>query len=305
MSAHTLIATLAPAVLAMSGSASFKLEYRFDLATVAGNIHTSAASLNYDPLAHELYVVGHGQVGVFNAAGMEVFRFGEDEALGTIYGVAALESGDLLVISYRDSKPGLLRCNFRGEILERIALTGLPEALQGFGPNAIAYQGGRVYLADLMGMRVLLVDPSGRYLASYDLAELAGFAATRQDAGMNGFGVDRDGSMLFTVAPAFKAYVVSLAGQVRSFGKPGSAPGTFGVAAGIGSDAAGRYYVVDTLKSAVLAFDRDLQFLGQFGARGVKPGQLIAPTSVAVADGRVFVSQQGGRGVTVYQVREE
>ena len=305
MSVHTLSAILAPAVLSLAASTSFKLEYRYNLATVAGDVGTSAATLNFDRQSQELYVVGHGQVRVFNAAGMEVFRFGDDAALGTIYGVAALEDGDLLLISYRDNKPGLLRSNFRGEVLESIELKGVPEALRGFGPNAIAYQGGRVYLADLMGMRVLLVDPSGRYLASYDLAEIIGEGDRRQDSGLNGFAVDRDGSMLFTVAPLFKGFVVSLAGEVRSFGRPGSAPGSFGIVAGIGSDASGRYYVTDTLKCAVLVFDSSLKFLGEFGSRGKRPGQLVAPTSLAVADNRVFVSQQGNRGVTVYQVREE
>jgi DNA-binding beta-propeller fold protein YncE len=305
MSAHTFIATLAPALLAMTGSSGFKLEYRYNLATVAGEVHTSAASLSFDPQSQELYVVGHGQVRVFNASGMEVFRFGDDAALGSIYGVAALEDGDLLVISYRDSRPGLLRLNFRGEIIESVELTGVPEAFKDLGPNAIAYRNGRVYLADLMGMRVLLVDPAGKYLASYDLAEIIDVADKRSDHGLNGFGVDRDGSMLFTVAPLFRGFVVSLAGQVRSFGRPGSAPGSFGIVAGIGSDPAGRYYVVDTLKCAVLVFDSSLKFLGEFGSRGKRPGQLVGPTSVAVADNRIFVSQQGNRGITVYQVRDQ
>jgi hypothetical protein len=304
MSAH-IIATLAPALLAMSAPGSFQLEYRYNLATVAGDIRTSAVTLNYDRQANELYVVGYGQVRVFNASGMEVYRFGDDAALGTIYGVAALEDGDLLVVSYREGKPSLLRCNFRGEILRAVELRGVPEAFRDFGPNRIAYQNGRVYLADETGMRVLLVDPSGQYLASYDLAEIIGEADKRQDFGLNGFGVDRDGSLLFTVAPLFKAFVVSLSGQMRSFGRAGSAPGNFGIAAGIGSDAAGRYYVADSLKCAVIVYDRDLGFVGQFGGRGAQPGQLVGPTSLAVADSRVFVSQQANRGVTVYQVHDQ
>ena len=110
--------------------------------------------------------------------------------------------------------------------------------------------------------------------------------------------------MLFTVAPLFRAFVVSLSGQVRSFGRPGSAPGHFGIVAGIGADP-GRYYVVDNLKGAVIVFDRDLKLVGQFGARGSRKDQLQGPTSVAVAGDRVFVSQNGARGVAVYQVREQ
>ncbi len=304
MHARTLIAITAPVLLAVSTPRGFRLEYQYNLATIAGDIHTSAATLNYDRQGHELFVTGHGQVRVFNAAGMETYRFG-DADLGTIYGVAALEDGDLLVLAYRDEKPGLLRCNFRGELIQAVELTGVPEPFRGMRPNAIAYQGGRVYLADLAQMRVVLVDLGGKHLASYDLAERIAVADKRQDHGMNGFGVDRDGSMLFTVAPLFKAFVVPLEGQVRSFGRPGSGPGNFGIVTGIGSDARGRYYVADSLKCAVLVFDSSLSFLGEFGTRGSRPGQLLGPTSVAVAADRVFVSQNGARGVAVYQVREE
>lgn len=305
MRAHTFIAILAPALVAASAPRGLKLEYQYNLATVAGDIHTSAAGLNYDRQTFEIFVTGYGQVRVFNAAGMETYRFGDDGALGSIYGVAALEDGDLLVLGYRDDKPGLLRCNFRGEVIEAVALTGVPEAFRGMRPNAIVYQDGRVYLADLAQMRVVLVDRGGKYLASYDLADRIAVADKRADHGMNGFGVDRDGSMLFTVAPLFKAFVVSLSGQVRSFGRPGSAPGSFGIVAGIGSDARGRYYVADSLKCAVLVFDSNLSFVAEFGTRGYRPGQLLGPTSVAVAGDRVFISQNGARGVAVYQVREE
>jgi hypothetical protein len=305
MSAHILISTLLPTVLSLAAPTGFRLEYRYNLATVAGDVHTSAATVSWDGHAGELYVVGYGQVRVFNGSGMEVFRFGDDTALGAIYGVAALEDGELLVLSYRDGKPGLLRCNFRGEILHEVKFQGVPEAFRAFGPNRIAYRSGRVYLADEAAMRVLLVDPNGQYLASYDLAAIIDEADHRQDYGINGFGVDRDGSILFTVAPIFKAYVVTLAGKVRAFGRPGSAPGNFGIVAGIGSDSAGRYYVVDTLKSAVMVFDHNLSFVGQYGGRGLKPGQLISPAALAVADGRIFVSQQANRGVAVYQVRDQ
>ncbi len=305
MRAHTFIAVLAPALVAASAPRGLKLEYQYNLSTVSGDIRTSAAGLNYDRQTLEVFVTGYGQVRVFNTAGMETYRFGDERALGSIQGVAALEDGDLLVLGYRDGKSNLLRCNFRGEVIEAVELTGVPEAFRGMKPNAIAYQDGRVYLADLTEMRVVLVDPGGKYLASYDLGERIAVGDKRQDHGMNGFGVDRDGSMLFTVAPLFKAFVVSLSGQVRSFGRPGSAPGSFGIVAGIGSDARGRYYVADSLKCAVVVFDSNLSFVGEFGTRGYRPGQLLGPTSVAVAGDRVFISQNGARGVAVYQVREE
>jgi len=169
----------------------------------------------------------------------------------------------------------------------------------------MVYAQGRIYLADLPRMKVLVVDEQGAYAASYDLATLIDLEEkNREDAGLGGFNVDPAGNLLFTVPPLFRAYVLSPGGEVRSFGTPGSAPGKFNVVNGIAGDETGRLYVVDTLKCAVLAFDRDFKFLGEFGYRGYSPGRLIAPRSVAVGNGNVYVAQYGGRGVTVYRVAD-
>jgi DNA-binding beta-propeller fold protein YncE len=179
-----------------------------------------------------------------------------------------------------------------------------PAFLNGFSPNAIAFANGKVYLADRVSMKVLLVDESGAYAASYDLADMMGFPDSREDLGLSGFNVDRQGNILFTVAPMFSAYIVSLDGKMRSWGKPGGGPGKFNITSGIASDDAGRIYIVDSLKCAVLVFDRDLQFVGEYGYRGRTAGRLVSPKSVAVGNGVVYVAQNGQRGVTVYRIAE-
>jgi hypothetical protein len=302
MIAYAAIAALAASALEPTG---FRLEYQFNLATPAGEIRTSAARLSYDPAARELYVFGYGLVRIFNEAGMETFRFGDDEDLGVVQAAAALESGELVALFANESGFRLERCTFRGEPLEPIELKGVPEAIAaGFQPSAIAYAQGRLYLADLNGMRVVLAAPSGAYLASFDLAEMLSVGGKRQDIGLSGFGVAPDGSLLFTVAPLFKAYLVTLKGELRFFGQPGGGPGKFGITSGIGADAEGRIYVADQLKGVVLVFDHDFKFLGEFGALGAARGRLVSPTSIAVGPRSVFVSQYGDRGVSVFQVRE-
>jgi DNA-binding beta-propeller fold protein YncE len=123
-----------------------------------------------------------------------------------------------------------------------------------------------------------------------------------EEGGLTGFSVAPDGTLLFTVATLFQAYAVAPDGSVRVWGKPGGAPGKFNVAKGIAADDRGRYYVLDALKSAVIAFDGQLDFLGEFGYRGDRPGNLVFPTGIAFGGGRIYVAQNGDRGVAVYRV---
>ncbi len=298
-----LASILALAARPAPAAAAFKLSYQYNLATPTGEVRTSGLGLSYDPSADELFTVGYGLVRIYNKSGMEVYSFGDDEELGRPLGAAALENGDILVLSLRDGKTSIVRCNFRGDREEAFELRGVPEEFASvFGAGAIAYAKGKIYLADLLSMRVLIIDTSGTYLASYDVAALLQVEEKRQDLGLNGFSVDKDGNFLFTISPLFKAYVVSLNGEVRSFGKPGSAPGRFNIAAGIASDEAGRIYVADMLKCAVIVFDKEFNFLGEFGYRGFTPGRLIAPRDIAVGNGVVYVAQNGQRGVSAYQI---
>jgi hypothetical protein len=300
-----VVGILAATSMLAAGPASaggFGLEYLHNLATPTGDIRSSGLRLSWDPAANELFAIGYGAVGVFNASGMEIYRFGDDAELGNVVGLAALENGDLLVLAYRDGKAFLVLCDYRGEPLEEVKLSGLPPGFESFRPGAIAYVNGKIYLSDPAAMKVLLADAHGAYVASYDIAALLDLDQKRDQTGLSGFGVDKDGNILVTVAPEFKAAVVSLKGDVRFWGKAGGGPGRFNVIAGISADDAGRYYVVDSLKCAVIVFDKDLKFIGEYGYRGYGPGRLIAPNSVAVGNDRVFVAQNGKRGVTVYRI---
>ncbi len=298
----------------------FALDYRYRLSTMTGVVPLSWAALSYDPQANELFVVGEGMVRIFNQAGMEEYRFGDDAAMGNVVGVVALEDGDLVALTYRGSTATLWRCNFRGEPKAEVKLRGVPAGLaRAFAPAAIAYAKGQLYLADLSAMRVVVTSVAGEYVAGHDLrslgepekdsdearrAEAAPEDSARELAMLSGFGVDRDGNLLVTVAPVFKAFVISPDGQIRRFGKPGGAPGKFGIVGGIASDDAGRIYVADKLKGAVMVYDRSFRFLGEYGYSGPRSQRLVGPDAVAVGNGKVYVAQNGRRGVTVYQVGE-
>ncbi|HMN03034.1 MAG TPA: hypothetical protein PKC17_09745, partial [Geobacter anodireducens] len=95
-------------------------------------------------------------------------------------------------------------------------------------------------------------------------------------------------------------------GKVDSFGKRGSAPGKFGVPAGIAADGLGNYYISDKLRCAILVFDRQFKFIHEFGGRGDAPGSLVGPDDLAIdAEGKLYVGQLGKRGVSVFKVTHD
>jgi DNA-binding beta-propeller fold protein YncE len=101
----------------------------------------------------------------------------------------------------------------------------------------------------------------------------------------------------------FAVYRFSPDGKLTWFGRPGSAPGRFGIVAGIACDSRGNLFVADKLKSVVMVFDKDFKFLTEFGYRGSKPGNLIVPDEVAIDKrDRVYVSQARKRGVSVFGI---
>ena len=72
---------------------------------------------------------------------------------------------------------------------------------------------------------------------------------------------------------------------------------------GIVADDRGYIYVADRLKSAVIIFDKNFKFLHEFGYRGRKSYNLIAPNDLDLDNqGRLYVSQLASIGVSVFNV---
>jgi DNA-binding beta-propeller fold protein YncE len=288
-------------------------EYAFNLATFSGIVRSDGSVVRYDPKENELYAIDHGIVRIFGKTGMQIHSFGEDRRIYPVQDLAALEDGDLLVLSART----ITRCNDRGEPRSEWRLRDLPAALASFRPESIRAVNGKVFLASHATRTVVVADPSGAFIRSHDLRALLapfatvdrrrrGGAAQRppREVEVRGFGVAPDESLLFTEPTGFRAFVISPGGEVRTFGQRGGAPGMFNVAVAIDADGEGKLYVVDILKSAVMVFDKELNFLREFGYRGGQPGNLVAPVQVAAGGGQAFVSQMGRRGVAVYRVQD-
>ncbi len=281
-----------------------KWGFIYTLSNFTGTIPYNHSRVTVDRERNEIYVLYQNNVSVFNESGMEVYQFGDDLDLGHIVDIAVDQTGDILLLAYKDSRVGIIHCNFRGEPRSRIELRNLPSAFSDFLPNRMVYQDGSFYLVSITQMLLVIADHDGNFKKGYDLFSLLDLEEKeRESAELVGFSVDRQGNILLTIPVLFSAYIVTPDGGVNFFGKPGSAPGRFNIVAGITRDSRGNFVVVDKLKAAVIVFDKSFNFLTEFGYRGYKPDNLIYPEDVVIDNGdRIYVTQMGRRGVNVYKL---
>jgi DNA-binding beta-propeller fold protein YncE len=319
-----LSALLAFLCLAIPASAEINAKYLYNLSDFTGTVPTSSARVSLDAVNKEVYVTTGDRVVVFNDKGMEIYRFGEDLNIGTINDVAIDEKGNIYVLSnsYELGRFVITLCNYRGEPIREIEITNTPDGLGGFFPNRILYRNGVLYLVAENAMTVVIIDANGAFRNSVDLFPLLDLTSDRdfrqavpgmekperkrQDYTISGFNLDHEGNMLFTDPITAKAYVISPDLIVDSFGQRGSAPGRFAVPRSMARDRSGNYLVCDILRAVAMVFDKDFEFVTEFGFRGYGPGNLIGPTGIAVdEDSRVYITQLADRGVSVYQLKSD
>jgi len=287
-------------------ASAIEASFLYSLSNFNGPIQSNWANLNVDEKRNEIYLVDIRErfISIFNDTGMEVYRFGDDGSLGAVIDVAVKTDGDLLVLSRRESKPPIIVCNFRGELLSDLELKNLPQNFLPFVPNHMICRQGRIYLLDSMSMRIVVTDENGLFEKGYDLAKLLDVEEKKRDqTEIGGFSVDREGNIFFTVPVFFTAYTLSPDGKVSGFGISGSAPGRFGIVGGIVTDNKGNIYVADRLKSVILIFDKNFKFLKEFGYRGFHPENLIGPLNIVLdTGGRLYISQLRDKGVSVFKI---
>ncbi len=275
----------------------------YDLSDFSGTIPYSDVSVYADRQHDEVYTTTGRTVRVFNASGMEIYRFGDDWDLGMIYGLAVNPDGNILLLAHRllstqETGWQIVRCDYRGVPLGSLEID-LPEELADFWPDRMLHGNGRLYLVSTTGLEAVVLDIHGRYLRSLDLAKLLGV----EDPGtqhISGVGLDGAGNLLLTIPVLFKAYVVSPDGSMSFFGSPGSAPGLFGIASGITGDDDGNIFVADRLRNVVMIFDTTHRFVREFG---LESGALSLhrPTELTTGNhGRLYVTQARNQGVAVF-----
>jgi DNA-binding beta-propeller fold protein YncE len=286
--------------------AEVETTFLYSLSNFSGPIPFNWSNFHVDEERNEIYVLDTRErdIRIFNDQGMEVYHFGDDGSLGSGLDVAVDIDGNILILSKGRAKSSIIVCNFRGERVAELALKNLPPDYSGFSPDRMVYRNQRLYLVNTFSMKIVVTDTNGFFRNVYDLGALIEIEEKkRADTEIGGFSVDRQGNMLFTVPVLFAAYKLAPDGKITGFGQPGSAPGKFNIVGGIVADDRGYYYVTDQLKSVVMIFDKDFKFQIQFGYRGLRPNNLIGPKNLVLdTQGRLYVSQLGNKGISVFKI---
>jgi len=286
-----------------------KATFLYSLSNFTGIVPYAVARMSVNLERDEVSVLFQNGVSVFDENGMEVYHFGDDLDAGYIQDLAVTDKGEtfmLCLAPFPAPTYNIIHCNYRGEPKEEMKVKGLPAAFPGFLPDRVKFRNGFLYLADTRRFMVVKTDLTGAFVTGWNIASVLPNEKEGSYYGMSGFNVGDDGSILFTVAALFKVFRFYPEGNLISFGRPGGAPGKFNVVNGIALDKEGRYLVVDRLKCTVAVFDKEFNYLTQFGYRGYGRGNLIAPEDIAVdREGRVYVTQSAQRGVNVYSVGGE
>jgi DNA-binding beta-propeller fold protein YncE len=182
------------------------------------------------------------------------------------------------------------------------------------GPAGIAIANRDVYVTDPGNFRAQVFALDGTYLREWGLVagpDTTWYAPAAIAPGLrvgymnapHAIAVDQSGHILVVnngTSNTLSAYHVqkfTAAGEFRQrWGKDGTEPGQFDSPQGVAVDAAGNFYVADTVNNRVQKFSSDGRFLTQWGSTG--DGLLRNPSGIAVdTAGNIFVVDHGNKRV--------
>lgn len=282
------------------------VKYLYNLSDFNGPKTINAGVLALDSEHDEHYLVSGDTVQVFGASGMEIYAFECPGESGSVYHLAVLPDGSLLLVVRTNQGMKLVKTDYRGEGATMFTLYG-DATIADFTPNWVLRHQNQLYFANTTTMKMVVTALDGAVTQVHDLAALAGIEnAARDRHEIGGLVIAPDGSIVFSLPVTAKVYRISAdLKTVESFGKRGSSGGKFGVPSGVAVDRKGNIIVADKLRYAVLIFGADLSFKTEFSSFApLKRGGLISPTSIVVdANDRLYVSQQRNRGVSVFQLQ--
>lgn len=247
----------------------------------------------------EIYVADtrNHRIGIFDARGMPLFAFSNEEHLREPRRVAVMKDGRILVVDNDRSHVKVF--SYRGEFLLDLAppAAGEPPILGAVTVD----EDGNVYVGDDAAGQVVVFDP--------DLEYRFRFGSRGEEAGQfKSIGGIAVAGRIIAVADhvGTPVQLFDRAGNyLRGWGAHEMGAENFSLPAGVAIDAKGRVVVVDSLRHEIKVFQPDGKFVGRFGGMGKGPGNVTFPSDVAVdRSGRVVVSETGGGRVQILVAAE-
>lgn len=139
---------------------------------------------------------------------------------------------------------------------------------------------GNIYLVDILGERILVLDPAGVFLRQLPFPADFGY--------ISDIAVDQRGSLL--LLDSLKDRVYRAAANENNFTAMATDLQNYlFFAISIETDSQGRIYLVDQNDNGVVLLGQDGLFLGRYLNFGWKPGQIFYPAQACLAGNDVFV----------------
>ncbi len=139
---------------------------------------------------------------------------------------------------------------------------------------------GNIYLVDIMGERLLVLDPKGVFIRQLPFPADFGY--------ISDVAVDQKGTVL--ILDSIKGQVLRAASNENSFTVMAKDLQNYlFFAVSIETDSLGRVYLVDQNDNGVILIGQDGQFLSRYLNFGWKPGQVFYPSQGCIAGDSIFV----------------
>jgi NHL repeat-containing protein len=188
----------------------------------------------------------------------------------------------------------VVRFDAKGEAKGYLAPEGVPEPAT-IVPRSLAIdRADAIYLLDVFGARVLVLDAGGKYQRQIPFPPNSGF--------FSDVAVDAKGEIY--LLDSVKATVYSAQKDAKAFsilGKPLRAQASFPTSLTL--DARGVLYVVDENGSGVVMVGRGGSVLGRQLAMGWTDGLVYYPSQLCLNDkGQVFVADRGNSRVQMFSI---
>ena len=109
----------------------------------------------------------------------------------------------------------------------------------------------------------------------------------------------------YTTVDRVQIFAPNGAGVRATFGQPGSGPGQFNRAEGVGVDAEDRIYVADSCNHRIQVFTPSGTFLREHGRAGQGMGEMSYPYDVRVdGEGRQYVCEFGNSRIQIFDAQD-
>ena len=248
-----------------------------------------------------VYVVdsGHHRVVYYSATGMPLGHFGaEGKADGELQGpvgITTRSNGDVYVADRGNKR--LQVFDAEGKFENSLELLDEGEAVTPIDV-AVDAKGRTLFVTANNSHRVLSFDPKGKFRS--------GWGGEGKEPGQFKYpatlAMNNSGNVLVVDVLNHRVQVFNTDGTpIAQFGTVGAKPGTFIRPKGIAVDNSGRIFVSDSYLGVVQAFTSTGEFIGVLGTGG-EPIRFEAPTGLAFAAGRLYVSDMLAGKVLSYDV---